>query len=396
MAELPRVYLKTGREGPAFGRHPWLFSGAVDRIEGKPANGAEVTVISGTGAFVAHGLYNANSQIRVRLYSWDQEVRLTHDFWHNRIACAIHLRSSLGLMGQETGCRLVFSEGDMLSGLVVDRYRDILAVQFTSLGLFLQQDLIVDSLVTLLQPAVVYLRTEKGMRELEGIEAQDQVIRGNMPEGPVTIVENNISFLVDLHTGHKTGYYLDQRDNRKAAAAYAVGRRCLDICCYSGGFSLNLAKAGAVEVTAIDSSENALALAGQNASLNNLRNITWVRSDAFKMLDKMASDHESFGLVVLDPPRFAQSSRGVDQALKGYTQLNSQALKICAENAIFVSCSCSGRVSDQELIRVISNAAARENRNVQILEVRGQPPDHPVLASCPESAYLKCIICRVI
>ncbi len=388
-----KAYIKQGKEAPLLAGHPWIFSGAIERLEGEPADGDPVTVFAKSGRFVGHGFFNGMSQIRIRLYSWDEDRRPDEPFWEERLLSALRLRAgTLRLTGP---CRLVFSEGDGLSGLTVDRYGDYLAVQFTSLAMARLQELWVRLLARHLNPRGIYLRTEKGIGEIEGIELEDRLIAGEAPEPSFTIEEEGLRFRVDLAAGQKTGFYLDQRENRLLVRSLAAGRKCLDACCYTGAFALNMARGGASSVTGVDVSENALALARENAALNGFTSVDFVRGDVFKDLQARADAGERYDLLVLDPPRFAQSSRGVGQALKGYLHLNDQAIRCLAPSGILVTCSCSGRVSREEFRSMITLAAAQSGRRMRILRQSGQAMDHPVAAGCPESEYLKCFFCAV-
>jgi 23S rRNA (cytosine1962-C5)-methyltransferase len=391
------VTLGPGREGPFVGGHPWVFSGAIASVTGSPADGDEVEVTSAEGAFIARGLYNGRSQIRVRLYRWEAEP-IDAPWLASRIAEAVRLRERvLGLGDPEGACRLVFSEGDGLSGLTVDRYGPYLAVQFTSLALALRKEVILDALERASAPAGIVLRTEKGILEEEGLELRDGPLRGTIPEEPFEIRDGALRFAVDLRTGQKTGFYLDQRDNRARAAAFAHGRTAADVCCYTGGFSVALAAAGARSVTGADTSAPALALAASNAERNGVAERTrFVRADAFRWLEGEAAEGRSYDMVVLDPPRFARTRKGVRQALGAYERLNRLALARLNPDGILVTCSCSGRVTLDEFALALGRAAAAARRTVQILEARAQAPDHPVAATCPESAYLKCLVCHVL
>jgi len=392
----PRILLKPRRARPLYGRHPWLFAGAIDRIEGTPVNGDEVAVHAHDGQFIAWGLFNSHSQIRVRLYSWELDRRLEPGFWRSRLDDALNLRRDiLGLNDSAGACRLVFSESDGLSGLVVDRYGEWLIVQFTSLALAQRQEIIIEHLVELLRPRGVYLRTERGVGEAEGLTLRDGPLWGEVPDRPVEIVENDLVFEAELRTGQKTGFYLDQRDNRRAVRALAAGRRALDLCCYTGGFALNLARGGATEVIGVDVSAAAIDLARRNAAQNEIANIRFEAAEAFAFLERLAAANERFGIIVLDPPRFARSRRSLEQALGGYQRLNEMALKVLDHDGILVTCSCSGQVSREDFAGILGLVAEHSGRSIQILEQRGQASDHPVTASCPETNYLKCFICRV-
>jgi 23S rRNA (cytosine1962-C5)-methyltransferase len=392
----PRVILRPRRARPFYGRHPWVYAGAIEAVEGEPADGAEVDLYSHAGNFVARGLYNGRSKIRVRLYSWAADVPLDRAFFRDRLDAALRLRGPvLGLDGPGRGCRLVFSEGDGLSGCTVDRYDRWLVVQFTALALAQRRDLFIELLVELLRPEGIYLRTERGIGKLEGLELQDGPLWGSVPAEPVTIEEAGLRFLVHLTEGQKTGFYLDQRDNRRAVAGLAAGRRVLDAFCYTGGFALHAARAGAAEVVGLDVSEPALALARENARLNGLDRVSFVRGDVFNQLNALEAAGERFGLVVLDPPKFARARHAVEEALRGYRRLQTQALRLLGPDGVLVTCCCSGLITLDMLEDLLAQLAAEEQRDIQILERRGQAPDHPVSVACPETNYLKCLICRV-
>lgn len=388
-----RVRLARGREGPFRAGHPWVFSGAIQEVDGSPEDGAEVDVVDTHGDFVARGLFNGRSQIRVRLYAWD-DVRLDAPFFAERIRRAVALRHDvLGLGDPDGAARLVFSEGDGLSGLTVDRYASWLSVQFTSLALATRREAILDALQERLSPEGIMLRTERGILEEEGLELSDGCVRGRPPDGPLEIRDGALRFAVDLRIGQKTGFYLDQRHNRRRAAAYAAGRDVADVFCYSGGFSVVLAPA-ARSVVGVDTSEPALALAAVNAERNGVADrVRFERGDAFRWLEEQAHGGRRYGMVVCDPPRFARTRGGVRQALGAYEKLNALALTCLEPGGVLVTFSCSGRVADEEFRSAVARAALRAGRGVRILERLGQAPDHPVSTTCPETSYLKGLIC---
>jgi 23S rRNA (cytosine1962-C5)-methyltransferase len=390
-----RVVLQPRRARPFYGRHPWVYAGAVAQVEGEPADGDVVDLVSHAGAFIARGLYNSRSKIRVRLYSWDAEVPLDRAFLRDRLEAAIALRRSLGLDDPGRACRLVFSEGDGLSGCIVDRYDRWLVLQFTALALAQRRDLLAELLVELVQPNGIYLRTERGIGQLEGLELHDGPLWGETPTGPISIEEDGLTFLVNLAEGQKTGFYLDQRNNRQAVARLAPGRRMLDAFCYTGGFGLHAARAGATEVIGIDQSEPALKLAQENARLNGLHNLTFHPGDVFGTLEALVAAGERFGLIVLDPPKFARARHAVEEALRGYRRLQTLALRLLEPGGFLVTCCCSGLITVDMLEHLLAQLAAEEKRDVQILERRGPSPDHPVSVACLESHYLKCLITRV-
>jgi 23S rRNA (cytosine1962-C5)-methyltransferase len=392
----PRVVLQPKRARPFYGRHPWVYPGAIAAVEGEPADGAEVDLYAHGGRFVARGLFNSRSKIRVRLYSWEPDLPLDRAFFQSRIEAALHLRRNiLGLDRSGQACRLIFSESDGLSGLTVDRYDRWLAVQFTSLGMAQRRDMLTHLLVDLTNPEGIYLRTERGIGALEGLDLHDGLLWGEVPTDPVPIDEDGLRFLVNIAEGQKTGFYLDQRDNRRAVARMAAGRCVLDVFCYSGGFGLHCARAGAASVLGVDVSEPALALARENARINELTNLTYERADVFEFLDAQAAAGARFDLIVLDPPKFARSRNAVEEALRGYRRLQTLALRLLVPDGILVTCCCSGLIQMDMLDELLAQLAAEERRNVQILERRGQAADHPVSATCLETGYLKCVISRV-
>ncbi|MBM4021017.1 MAG: class I SAM-dependent rRNA methyltransferase [Planctomycetes bacterium] len=391
------VVLKPRRARPFFGRHPWVLDSAIDHVDGQPADGDVAELVTHDGMFVARGLWNSRSRIRLRLYAFDAALPLDDAVWRGRLEAAFALRRSLGLDGRTGGYRLVNSEGDDLSGLIVDRYGDYLAVQVTALAMERRLESICDMLQTLVAPRGILLRgAERGLSKLEGLHLPDRVIRGQPPAGPVFVEEQGLKFGVDLAEGQKTGFYLDQRDNRRAAAARARGRRVLDVFCYSGGFALACGVAGgARSVLAVDTSSRATAMATANAELNAATNITVETADAFEKLDALAAAGERFGMVVLDPPKFARSRATLDDALRAYHRINRVACDLLEPGGILVTCSCSGSVGREDFLAMLSGVAARAGRMIQLLEVRGAAADHPVSVSCLEGEYLKCVIARV-
>lgn len=393
---IPRVVLHPRRARPFYGRHPWVYAGAVAAVEGEPADGDEVDLVSHAGNFVARGLYNAQSKIRVRLYSWEPERPLDRDFFRDRLAAALRLRESiLGLGGPGKACRLVFSEGDGLSGLIVDRYDRWLVMQFTGLGIAHRRALLAELLTELTAPAGIYQRTERAIGKLEGLELVDEPVWGEPPTGPVVVNEDGVRFRVNVAEGQKTGFYLDQRENRRAVALLARGRRVLDAFCYTGGFGLHAAVAGAASVVGVDVSEPALVLAAENAKLNSLDNVAFVQADVFDNLEARATAGERFGVVVLDPPKFARTRNAVDDALRGYRRLQQLGLRLLEPDGILAVCCCSGLITMEMLVEVLAQVAAEARREVQILDRRGQAADHPVSVACLESNYLKCLVARV-
>ena len=392
-----QVILKPKRAQPFYSRHPWVFAGAVERVEGKPADGAVVDLRSSVGNFVGRGLFNSQSKILVRLYSWDESVALDRDFFKVRLKRAIELRhDQLKLNhGPEAAYRVAFSEADILSGMVIDRYGEFLTVQFTSLALANRREMFGELLTELLGVKGIYIRTEKGIGKLEGLVLQDGLLCGEAPPAEYVIRENGLQFAVNLAEGQKTGYYLDQRENRVAVAKFCAGKRVLDAFCYSAGFGVYAAKAGATFVESVDASESAINLGKRNAELNGLTQMTFVQSDVFDRLDALVLEGAKFDVIVLDPPKFARDRASLEQAMKGYRRLHKLGLKLLNPDGVLASFCCSGLISMDMLESVIAQTAVDEKRDVQLLERRGPASDHPVNIACRESGYLKCILSRV-
>lgn len=388
--------LKPRHALPFFKHHPWVFAGAIRDVQGNPQPGDDVELRSHEGEFIAHGLFNPHSQIRVRLYSWDEAARLDRDFWKARLQSALQLRESLFRSDDVTAYRLINSEADGLSGLTVDRYDRWLSVQFTSFALASRRDLLLELLRELVQPTGIVLRTEKGMQTAEGLEISDGLLWGEPPPRPLIFREHDLQWEADLTEGQKTGSYLDQRDNHRALQRYAAGHRVLDVFCYAGGFGIAALAAGAKEVLAIDSSEGALQIAQRNAERNGVAD-HWrsEKSDAFKALERLRDAGEVFDTVVLDPPKLTRSRAALRQALRAYHSLNQLAVSVLRPGGLLVTCSCSGLVTQEDFEQTLSDVAIQSGRDIRILERRGAAPDHPTSPFCPENDYLKCNFCHV-
>jgi 23S rRNA (cytosine1962-C5)-methyltransferase len=390
-----QVVLKPKKSGPFFARHPWVLDASIDRVAGPVADGEVVDLVTHKGEFVARGVYNAASRIQVRLYSWDAEQPLDETFWRERIAAALALREQLGYTDDADAARLIFSEADGLSGLIVDRYGRDLVVQITANAIAVRIEQIVPILVELANPRSITLRSDANLAKTEGVEPQDRVVHGQPPES-VTIRQHDVDFHVDFREGQKTGFYLDQRDNRRVAASFVAGRRVLDMCCYTGGFGITAAKiGGAREVHAVDTSAKMIDLARANAALNNLDNITFEVGDCFDVLERLSTEGKRYDTIVLDPPKFAGSRGAVERALNAYHRLNRLAVEVLAPGGYLITCSCSAHVVREDFQAMLAGVAQRTRRDIQFIEQRGPSSDHPVSATCPETEYLKCFICRV-
>ena len=405
-----RVFLKPRKSLPFFGRHPWVLASAIERVE--PTNAASehlldldgqvVDLLSDRGKFIARGIYNSRSRIQVRLFTWSFSEELDEAFWRGKIERAIALRREIGYdppvatERSTTATRLIFSEADGLSGLTVDRYGEYLVVQANSLAMAHRLPMLTALLQEVVQPRGIILRTDKVALQLEGVEMADALLAGELPGESLVVRENGLEFELDLSHGQKTGFYLDQRENRRAAANYMKGRRILDMFCYTGGFSLAAAAiGGAKDVLGIDSSRKAVAQAQANAERNKLANVRFDVGDGFQTLESLAAAGEKFDAVILDPPKFARSRSKVNQALMAYHRLNRLALELLPPGGILVTCSCSGGVSREDFLLTLSGVSQKTGRDLQVLEQRGAAADHPVSTTCLETEYLKCFICRV-
>jgi 23S rRNA (cytosine1962-C5)-methyltransferase len=398
MPNLPRVTLKARRARPFFARHPWVFVTSIESVEGDPAPGDEVEVVSHEKKFVARGLFNPNSAIRVRLYRWDGGS-LDDAFFSAQLARSVALRSEvLGLGGPLSGYRVVSSEGDGLSGLTVDRYDRWLVAQFTSLALFARRDSILPQLLSLTGAEGVVGRTERVTAEQEGLPYPFEHVLGTLPTAPAEIHEHGLTYWVELKGGQKTGFYLDQRENRRAVASYCTGRDVLDLYCYTGGFTLNAARnGGARSVLGVDSSSTAVEVARHHATLNGLDPalVRFESGDALVAIEQLRAEGRRFGVVVCDPPKFARGPKNLEDALKAYLRLNRAAVDLLEPGGVLVTCSCSGLVDRSLFADVLAQVAELSGRHVRFLEQRGQAADHPVSASCLETDYLKCFVCHV-
>lgn len=384
--------LKPSRQFPFLARHPWVHNHALAENGDDLVSGQVVDLLDYDGNWVGRGVINPSSRLRIRLYSFERERQIDESLFFSRIDAAIRRRRLTGREELEGAERLVFSESDLLSGLIVDRYADCLGVQFTSGGLLRWREPILDHLQAVTKSRSVMVRVDEKTAKYEGIVGIEASHRGIEPDGPVRYRQNGLELAVDLRSGQKTGGYLDQRVNHGVVARYMVGRRVLDVCCYTGGFGLVAAKAGAESVISIDSSQVALEQGRQAAARNGIENIEFREGDCFESLKQMGQRGEVFDGVVLDPPRFAGSRHQIDRALRAYGRLNALAMDLLPSGGVLATCSCSGRVSRADFLNMLVDVAKKRRRDLIVLEQRGPASDHPMAISCPESDYLKCVI----
>jgi 23S rRNA (cytosine1962-C5)-methyltransferase len=389
------VVLKKGREKPVRNRHPWIFSGAVHRIDGEAEDGGLVRVCDHTGEFLATGTVNRRSQIVVRLLTWDPDEEVNAGFWRRRLQRAVAARKGLENDPETDAYRLVYAEADGLPGLVVDRYGEWLVIQCLTLGMASLRDDLVELLAELLEPAGIYARDDALVRGKEGLRLETGPLRGEEPPDLVQIVEQGHQFFVDIKRGQKTGFYLDQRVNRRRVAACCTGARVLNAFSYTGGFGVYAGHNGARSVVNIDTSVEALELAERNVALNGCVAQELVAGDVFQVLRHYREQQVDFDVAVLDPPKFATAQANVMGATRGYKDANLLAMQLLRRGGLLATFSCSGLVSADLFQKVLFGASVDAGRDVQILEHLSQGPDHPVLLTFPESAYLKGFLCRV-
>jgi len=378
--------------------HPWVFSGAVDRVEGEPEPGDVVRVADSDGRFLAWGHYHPRSGIRIRLLDWREEAVIDEGWWRRRLRESIDRRRDLFRRDDPDAFRLVFGESDLLPGLVIDRYAGFVVLQALTAGVERVKPLLAAALGELAWVRGVFERSDADSRRLEGLEPTVGPLWGEFPPERIEIREPGFRFWVDVVHGQKTGFFLDQRANRRIAAEYAAGREILDCFSYTGGFSIYAAGSGAGSVTMIESSAPAVDLALENFKLNNLsgRPVQTVVGDVFQVLREYRDQGRTFDLIVLDPPKFAPTRAQAAKAARAYKDINLLALKLLRPEGVLVTFSCSGGVEADLFQKIVFGAGLDAGREVQILERLTQGADHPVRLSFPESFYLKGLICRVL
>jgi 23S rRNA (cytosine1962-C5)-methyltransferase len=389
------LILKAGREKSLLRRHPWIFSGAVARVDGEPGMGGTVAVRTSGGAFLAWGAYNPRSQIVARVWSWSEQETPGPALLRALLARAIAMRRDQ--LADAQAVRLVHGESDGMPGLVVDRYGSVLVLQVSSAGAARWRDAIADGLVALTGVRDVFERSDADVLALEGLALQVGVLRGAAPHDPLIVEEHGLKLAVSVQRGHKTGFYLDQRDNRQLLRALSAGREVLDCFCYTGGFALNALAGGARRVTAVDSSAEALAAARHNLQRNGLDagRVECVEADVFQWLRRLRNEGRRYDLIVLDPPKFAPTAALAERAARGYKDINLLALKLLAPGGLLATFSCSGGVPRELFQKILAGAAADAGIDAQILRWLSAAPDHPVALNFPEGEYLKGLLCRV-
>lgn len=389
----PQMILKPGRERPLLRRHPWVFSGAVDRVSGHAGAGETIDVVSSDGTWLARAAYSPQSQIRARVWSWRDEP-IDAGFFRQRLVSAFDARQRLGVSDTADAYRLVHSESDGLPGLIVDRYADWLVVQHLTTGSEVWRETI-HGLLAELSGLSIYERSDSEVRQLEGLSERAGPVTGGPEPERVRIQEYGLSFWADISGGQKTGFFLDQRENRRRVLPLAAGVEALDAFCYTGGFSAALLAGGAKQVLALDSSADALAMVVENIRLNDLdeARLSVQQGDVFEELRRFRDSRRGFDLIVLDPPKFAPTRAQAQAAARGYKDINLLAMKCLRPGGILTTFSCSSGIDPELFQKIVAGAALDAEVDMNVVEWLGQPADHPVDLAFPEGHYLKGLIC---
>ena len=389
------IRVKPGREKSLLRRHPWLFSGALRDSAADITSGSTVRVLDNSGRQLALGAWSPQSQIRVRIWSFDSADSIDAEFFQRRIEDAVRLRAPLAAGG---ACRLLNAEADGLPGVIIDRYDDCLVCQFLSAGAEFWKQEIVDALMGAVSPATIYERSDVEVRKLEGLAPVQGLLAGTEPPQFIQVERDGLHLLVDVRHGHKTGLYLDQAVNYRLVAGHAAAREVLNGFSYSGGFALAALQGGAVRVTSVESSAEAMGLFQRQLELNEFgmercENIT---GDCFEVFRKFRDQGRQFDMVTLDPPKFVSSARQLQRGSRGYKDINLLAMKLLRPNGVLASFSCSGHVSPELFQKIVADAAVDAGRSVHVMAWLAQSPDHPVSLNFPEGRYLKGLLCRVL
>ena len=388
----PTIQLKPGKEKRVYTLHPWIFKSDIDKELNGSTAGDIVDIISSKGKFLARGYYNPNSQIALRIMTYNEEEAVDRDLIFRRIHEAVEYRRTFADL---KSCRLVFAESDRLPALIVDAFDDVLVLQCLALGMERFKKDIVDALVEEMHPRGIWERNDVPVRKLEGLEMCTGLLYGEVPDR-VQMCENGVRFWVDVKEGQKTGFFLDQKENRAAIAPFVKDQKVLDCFTHTGSFALHAGHYGAAEVTGVDISEFACECAAENASLNHLKDrVHFVAANAFDLLSEQSRKGEKYDVIILDPPAFTKSRNAVDSALRGYKEINLRAMKMIREGGYLITCSCSQHVLPEMFRTMVLDAAKDAKVLLRQVEFRTQGKDHPILPYARETEYLKCGIYQV-
>ncbi len=395
--KVPQVILLPGREKSLLRKHPWIFSGAIKNIIGDPEAGASVELVDANGNHLGIGAFSGASKIRVRMWTFDPEETIDQAFFHRKINQSLYVRENIAGLQKTNAMRIVFGENDGLPGVIADQYGEVVVLQLSSAGAYYWRDVIIAELVQQTACTCLYEKSDADILQLEGLHEVVKMQHGSLADNRLIIEENGIKFYLDILDGQKTGYYLDQRNNRSLVAEYSSGKKLLDCFCFSGGFSLNALAAGAVSVTAVDSSSAALQLFGENIRLNRLDplKVEMVNDNVFEYIRKLRDRGLQYDVIVLDPPKFAPTASQAERAARAYKDINLLAFKLLAPSGILFTFSCSGGVSLALFQKIVADAALDAGRSAQIIKYLHQAEDHPISMPFPEGEYLKGLICSV-
>ena len=390
-----KIILKAGREKSLLRRHPWVFSGAIARTEGSPLQGDTVHVVANDGRFLAVAACNPDANISARVWDWNEGTRIDAAFFRTRLEAAIGWRRKLYPRDAGEAERLVHGESDGLPGLIVDRYADVVVLQISSAGCRRWRDAIIDALQQITGARAVFERSDSDVLELEGLQPQTGLVKGTLDPTVVEISENGARLRVDVARGHKTGFYLDQRDNRVQVGRLAKDRDVLNCFSYTGGFTVQALVHGATSVASVDSSADALELAREHVALNAMpaERCEWIDADVFQCLRKFRDQGRSFDLIILDPPKFAPTAATAERAARGYKDINLLGFKLLRPGGLLATFSCSGGVSADLFRKIVAGAAQDANVDAQVIDQFHASPDHPISLAFPEGEYLKGLLC---
>ncbi|HFD2068628.1 23S rRNA (cytosine(1962)-C(5))-methyltransferase RlmI [Serratia marcescens] len=392
-----RLFLAKGREKSLLRRHPWVFSGAVQRVEGKALSGETIDILDSQGKWLARGAYSPESQIRARVWTFQQDEEINIDFFIRRLQQAQSWRDWVAQRDGLDGYRLIAGESDGLPGITIDRFQNFLVLQLLSAGAEYQRPALLSALQHCYPECSIYDRSDVAVRKKEGLPLAQGPVLGDLPPELLPITEHGMKLLVDIQQGHKTGFYLDQRDSRLAARNYSAGRRVLNCFSYTGAFAVSALMGGCAQVISVDTSQAALDIAKQNVELNklDLNKAEFVRDDVFQLLRNYRAQGEKFDLIIMDPPKFVENKNQLASACRGYKDINMLALQLLNPGGILLSFSCSGLMPTDLFQKILADAAVDAGRDVQFIEQFRQAADHPVIATYPEGLYLKGFACRV-
>lgn len=392
------LYLNKDREKSLLRRHPWVFSGAVKKLEGKPLAGEPVEIMDSQGKWLARGAYSPSSQIRARVWTFDEKEPINRDFFIKRLLDAQKWRDYLAKRDGLDAYRLIAGESDGLPGITIDRYRSFFVLQLLSAGAEYHRNEIIEALKTCFPGCSIYDRSDVAVRKKEGLPLAQGWILGEKPTSTITIQEHGMKLLVDITKGHKTGFYLDQRDSRLAARKYAKDKRVLNCFSYTGAFTISALIGNCREIISVDTSQDALDIAAKNVLLNNLpqEKAQFVQADVFQLLREYRQREEKFDLIILDPPKFVENKNQLNRAARGYKDINMLALQLLNPSGILMTFSCSGLMPADLFQKIVADAALDAECDIQFIEHFRQAADHPVIGSYPEGLYLKGFACHLL